>query len=157
MGDPITAAAGAASLASVGFQAYGSLEKGKGAAAADQFQAQQEERAAQYGKLQAEQVGSVLTQKLAITLGNIDSVRAAAHTDPTSPTGVAMRDASEKIGLEQKSIQVDNIMEQTRQQEADAAYLRKASSQALLMGEIGAGADITKGIGQGLGSPLFGF
>jgi hypothetical protein len=39
--------------------------------------------------------------------GNIDAVRAAAHTDPTSPTGAAIRDWNAALGLTQKTIAID--------------------------------------------------
>ena len=43
-----------------------------------------------------------------------------------------------------------NIEEQARMDEANAAYLRTASSNALLAGGIGAGAGIIGAIGKGL-------
>ncbi len=144
-----------ASLASMGLKAYGDVERGKGQQAADEFQAQQLERAAKYGKLQAEQVGAAMSQKLADSLANLDVQRAAQHTDPLSPTGVAIRGAAEDRGFEQKAITMDNIMEQTRQQNADAAYLRQAGHQALLMGQIGGAADIAGGLSS-IGNPKFG-
>jgi hypothetical protein len=39
-----------------------------------------------------------------MTLGSIDAIRAAAHDDPTSPTGVAVRESTERIGAEQRDI-----------------------------------------------------
>jgi hypothetical protein len=85
-------------------------------------------------------------------LGNIDTIRAAAHTDPTSPTGAAVRDYHESVGLSQKSIAVDNILAQSRQEDAEAAYLRQAGKSALLSGEISAGAGLLGAVGQGLGA-----
>jgi hypothetical protein len=139
------AAAGASSvlsLASMGFAAAGSLESAKGTSAADQYRAAQLDRAAQYGELQATQSAGQLTRNLTITLGNLDAVRAAARTDPTSPTGAAVRDYTEQVGTEQKNIKVDSILAQSQQDEADAAYLRSASGTALLSGDIGAASDV---------------
>lgn len=152
MADPITGAAAVASIASVGMQVYGDETKAKGTAAGDQFKAAELDRAAQYGELKATQTSGQLTRNLSMTLGNIDAIRAAAHDDPTSPTGAAVRDYAEKIGTDQKTIQVDSILAQLQQQEADAAYMRKSASDALLSGDIAAGADILKGIGGSLGS-----
>ena len=56
-----------------------------------------------------------MTRNLNITLGNIDAVRAAAHTDPTSPTGAAVRDYAETTGTEQKNIAVDSITAQAQE------------------------------------------
>ena len=73
-------------------------------------------------------------------------MRAASHDNPTSPTGAAVRDYTEMVGTEQKNIKVDSIMAQAQQDEASAAYLRNASSVALLSGGIDAGAGILKGV-----------
>lgn len=139
-------AASGLSLASIGFSAASSIMQGEGTASADTYKAEQLERAAQYGELKGTQTNAQMTRNLAITLGNIDAVRAAAKTDPTSPTGAAVRDYTEQVGTEQKNIKVDSIMAQAQEDEANAAYLRKASSDALLGGELGAGGAVLKGI-----------
>lgn len=152
MADPITGAAAVASIASVGMSAYGDETKAKGTSEGDKFKADELDRAAEYGELKAKQTSGQLTQNLNMTLGNIDAIRAAAHDDPTSPTGAAVRDYTERVGTNQKDIQVDSILQQSKQNEADAAYLRKASSDALLSGDIAAGGDVLKGLAGGLGS-----
>ena len=81
----------AASIASVGLAAGGSILGGEATSSADQFKAEQQDQAAQYGELKANQTNAQMTRNLSITLGNIDAVRAAARTDPTSPTGAARR------------------------------------------------------------------
>jgi hypothetical protein len=137
------AAAGGASglsLAGLGFSAASSILNASGTAAADTFKAEQLERTAEYGELKATQTSAQLTRNLATTLGNIDAVRAAARTDPTSPTGAAVRDFTQQVGTEQKNITVDSIEAQAQMDEANAAYLRSASSTALLSGVLGAGA-----------------
>jgi hypothetical protein len=110
--------------------------------AGDEYRAAELQRAAEYGQLKATQVTGQLTRNLNVTLGHIDAIRAAAHTDPSSPTGAAVRDYTEQVGTEQRGIEVANIEEQARTDEAAAAYMRFAGSQALLAGDIGAGADI---------------
>jgi hypothetical protein len=139
-------AASGLSLASTGFQAFGSVESGMGTQAADDYKGEQLQQAATYGELKATQTNSQLTQNLNMTLGNIDAVRAAGHTDPTSPTGAAVRNQIEGIGTEKKNIQVDSINAQAQEDEANAAYLRQAGSQALLGGVLGAGGDVLKGL-----------
>ena len=134
------------SLASAGLSAYGSMMQGEGTKAADTYKAEQLEQAAQYGDLKATQTNAQMTRNLNITLGNIDAVRAAAHDDPTSPTGAAVRDTVEEQGTERKNIAVDSITAQAQEDEANAAYLREAGSQALLSGDIGAAAGVLKGI-----------
>lgn len=134
------------SIASIGLQTYATLLKAQGQATADTYQADRLDKAAEYGDLKAEQTGAIMTRNLNTVLGNIDAVRAAAHTDPTSPTGAAVRDNQEMIGTEQRNISVNNIRAQANQSRSDAAFYRQASSDALLSGEISAGADVFKGI-----------
>jgi hypothetical protein len=172
MAEAVPAIAAVSSIASVGLNVFGAEAKGQSQAAADRVQAQgiaagdefraaELDRAAQYGELKATQTGAQLTRNLNITLGNIDAIRSAAHDDPTSPTGAAIRDYAEATGTEQKGIEVSSLEAQAKQSEADAAYLRYAGHQALLSGDLGAtsallsgnltaGADILKGIGGGL-------
>ncbi len=127
------------------FQAAGSIVQGIGTSNADKYQAAEQEQAGQYGDLKAVQTNAALTRNLNQTLGNIDAVRAAARTDPASPTGAAVRNTVEATSTENKNIQVDSIMAQANQDRANAAYLRQASSTALLSGGIGAFGDLLKG------------
>ena len=56
-----------------------------------------------------------------------------------------MRNTVEATATSDKNIQVDSIMAQAEQDQANAAYLRSASSTALLSGGIGAFGDLLKG------------
>lgn len=145
-GPATSLAATGLSLASMGFTMEGDKLKAKGVSEGDIYKAEQMERAAQYGDLKATQVGGQLTRNLGITLGNIDAIRGAARTDPTSPTGAAVRNTVEAVGTEQKDITVNSITAQAREDEANAAYLRHASSEALLSGNIAATGDLLKGL-----------
>lgn len=138
------------SLASAGLSAYSSIESGKAQSAADTYKAEMLDQAAQYGDLKATQTNAQMTNNLNITLGHIDAVRAAAKTDPTSPTGAAVRDYAEQVGTEEKGTTVSNIMEQATTDEENAAYLRSASSDALLSGDLGAVSSLLKGSGGAL-------
>jgi hypothetical protein len=129
-------------MAGLGFSAISSVVSAVGNANADTYKAETLDRAAQYGELKATQSGAQLTRNLNVSLGNIDAIRAAARTDPTSPTGAAVRDYTQEIGTEQKNIQVDSINAQAQEDEANAAYLRSASSTALLSGVLGAGGTV---------------
>ena len=129
-------AAGAAagtSIAGAGIGAYAQVF-GQGTAAGMSYKASALESAAQRGRVAAAQTGASASERLAADLGRIDAVRAAAHVDPASPTGAAIRDLHESLGLTQKSIAVDQIMAQSQQEASDAAYLRSASKYALLGG-----------------------
>jgi hypothetical protein len=145
-------AAGGNSLASIGLQAYSTILQAQGTAAGDEFQASKLETAATYGDLKATQTGGQMTRSLNTTLGNIEAVRAAARADPNSPTGAAIIDEQEAIGTEQRTNTVDSILQQSRQDRADAAYYKSAASDALFAGEVSAAAGIAKGIA-GMGMP----
>jgi hypothetical protein len=136
--------AGGMSLASAGLSAYSTLLQAQGTANADEFQAEKLQVAATYGDLKAVQTGGQMTRNLTQTLGNIDAVRAAAGTDPTSPTGAAMRDNAENIGTQNKEITVNSILQQSTQDRSDAAYYQSAASGALFAGDIGAAAGVLK-------------
>lgn len=143
-------AAGGNSIASIGLQAYATMLSAEGTATADEYQAAKLDNAAKYGELKAVQTGSQMTRSLNTTLGNIEAVRAAARADPNSPTGAAIIDEQEQLGNDQKMTTVNSILAQVNQDKADAAYYRKASSDALFAGEISTAAGIAKGIA-GLG------
>lgn len=153
MGDPVTATM---AIASIGLNAAGKGMQAQGAAAADEFKAQQLEQAAIYGRLKADQTNSQMTRDLVMTLGHIDAVRGAAHIDPTSPTAAAVREAVEEQGVDQKNIKVASIAQQARMDDAGAAYMRQASSDALLAGDIGIASSFANGLPGAMKSGGFG-
>lgn len=139
----------AAPLAGIGLlaSAGSSIIGGIGTSQADQYQAARLERAAEYGKVAATEVSAQGLEKLNVTLGNIDAVRAVGNVDPSSPTTEAIRSRTTYLAERDTNIKVGNILGQVAQNEADAAYMRSASAFALTNGIIGAGATLGKGIG----------
>jgi hypothetical protein len=133
------------SLAATGFKMLGDYTSSRAEAGADVYKSELLQQQAQYGELKAKQTNAQMTNRLAVTLGHIDAVRAAAHTDPTSPTGAAIRGERELLGTEQKEITVENIMQQARMDEANAAYMRSQSSNALLSGNVAMLGDLFSG------------
>ena len=125
------------SIASVGLSSLSSGASALGKSSADSYQAAQLDRAAQYGELKATQTSAQLTRNMGMTLANMDAVRAASHDSSASPTGAAVRGQVEDQLTTQKNIQVGSIDAQVQQDEAGAAYLRNASSMALLTGGVG--------------------
>jgi hypothetical protein len=144
------AASGLSQLGAAGAVA-GALIQARGQKNADDYKAAVLDQAAQYGELQATQTNAQMTRNLSITLGHIDAVRAAARTDPTSPTGAAVRDYTETVGTEDKNIKVDSILAQSQMDETNAAYIRSMGSDALLAGDINAGAGVLSSFGKALG------
>ena len=139
-------AAGGMSLAATGFKMLGDYTSSRAEAGADVYKSEVLEEQATYGRLKADQTNAQMTRNLAITLGHVDAVRAAMHTDPTSPTGAAVRGEMEATGQMKKEITVENIMQQTRMDEANAAYMRSQASNALLEGNISMFADAAQGM-----------
>lgn len=146
MGAAASSLAGPASIASLALTAGGDIMKGSATQAADDFQADRAERAAEFGKVQASLTDTTMRENLNTTLGNIEAVRAAAGTDPNSPTGAAMTDRAENLGDRQRMAAVGSINSQVAEDEASAAYLRKAGDFAVTQSYISAGADVFGGI-----------
>lgn len=150
-------AAGAGlSLAATGFKMLSDKTTAEATKAGDIFKAEELEQQAQYGELKALQTGGQMTKNIDITLRNIDAVRAAAHTDPSSPTGAALLSEVEQTLTEKKNITVANIMNQVRMDEANAAYLRSAASNAVMSGNIAMVGDLFAGLAgavKGMGGP----
>jgi hypothetical protein len=145
------AVAGVASIASIGLSAYGSVAKAQGTNAADQMQADQLTRAAEFGRLQAGLTDVTMREKLNTTLSNIDAIRSAGNVDPSSPTTAAVEGRDILLSDRQRTAEVLSEKSQADQDMASAAYLQKAGQFALLQGDIGAGAAIFGGIAKGLG------
>ena len=139
-------AAAPLSLASLGMQAAGTGLGAFGSFSADKYQSEALKLAAQEGELQATQTNAQLTARMNQTLGNIDAVRAAAHTDPSSPTGAQARGTVEGALEQQKTNQVDTILAQSYMDESQSQYLASASSMALLSGGLGMAGGLLKGI-----------
>jgi hypothetical protein len=152
MGDKGAQSAGASgsSLASTGFKVYGDITSAQGKAAGARYRATTLLEAAQRARVSAAQTGASESEQLTQTLGNIDAHRAAAHGDPTSPMAAAYRDSQEDLGLTKKTIDVDNIQQQARQDESDAAYLQSTAKYALLGGYVSAGSDIASSLAKAI-------
>lgn len=161
----MAAAAPVAALASVGFGAGSSIAKGYGEqAAADtragkaEFDAQRAERAAEFGRIQANQTDAGLREELQTTLANIDAIRASSNIMPGSPTGEAIKDRESYISDRQRRAKVTSIMAQADEDQRTAtydrsvaAYERSVGRQAVLMGYLGAGSSLTGGFAKGYG------
>lgn len=140
------AGASALSIGSLGFDAAGSIVRGMGEKSTQDFLAARDERAAALGRLRAEQTGTFFTEQLNTTLANIDSIRAAANIDPTSPTTAVIKAHETDISNRQRDIAVGNLMAQAGEDQRAAMYRRQVGENALLSGFLGAGAKLTGGL-----------
>lgn len=146
MGLPAIAAG--AAIGAAGLQAYGSYESGKAQQSADQYQSNLLTQKAQYEKIAADETNATMTDRLATTLGNIDVTRAAMHTDPTSPTTMALRSRATEVMNQERAIRVGNIMAQSTEDLSGAAYEQSAGTFAMQMGELGGATDVLSAIGK---------
>lgn len=144
--------AAALSAAAIGMSALSSGVGAVGKASADSYQAAEMDRAAQFGELKATQTNAQFTRNMSSTLANMDAVSAAAHRSPASPTGMAVRQQVEGQLTNEKNIKVDSLTDQAEQDEANAKYLRNASSMALLTGGFDMLSSGLKGVS---GMPAF--
>lgn len=164
MADPVTIAVGA-SVASAGFGAASSIATGYGnKAASDQaaqkamLDAARAERAAEFGRIQADQTDAHLREELNITLSNIDATRASSGIAPGSPTGEALKNEETRISDRSRRTKVASIRMQAAEDELTAGYDRSVATyqrsvgrSAVTMGYLGAGAKIAGGIAQAYG------
>lgn len=137
MGDPVSLTVGA-SIASAGLGAGGSIAKGFGVSSADDAAAARAERAAEMGRLQAENTDTAMREQLNTTLGNIQVIRAAAKIDPSSPTSAVLMDRQRMLSDRQRSSALLNIQSQVSEDEASANYLQQAGDFALGMSFVDA-------------------
>jgi len=141
--------AGAASIAALGMQAGGSIMKGQGTKAADDFQADRAQRAAAFGEIQANLTDTTARENLNTTLGNIEAIRAAGKVDPSSPTTQAILDQNRERSDRQRTAAVASIKAQSAEDLASADYLRKAGDFAVTQSYLSAGTDIASGVAKG--------
>lgn len=135
-------------LAGVGLTAYSDVAKAQGQQAADNAQAAMLRTKAEYAGAAAAETNATLTDRLATSLGNIDVVRAAGHTDPSSPTTLALRSRTQTIGNQEKAIRVGNILAQQNEDIASANYKTSAGTYAMDMGYLSAATDVVGAIGK---------
>lgn len=130
--------------------AYSSVLKGQGEQAAAEYKAAQADRAAEYGRLQADLTSTNYREKLNTTLGNIDVIRAAAHIDPSSPTTAAIREREGMISDRQRDAAVLTQRAQAADDDASAEFLRRSGGFSSRMGWLGGGIKVASGLAKGL-------
>jgi hypothetical protein len=139
-----------ASSLSPGLAALGHISQGYATSSADQLKAEQAQMAAEIGRQQALSTDTTMRQRMNITLGNIEAIRAAGHADQTSPTTAALLDRERAAGDATRMAAVGSQRMQAAEDEATAAYLRKAGDFAVTMGYVGAGEDLLSALAKPL-------
>lgn len=129
-----------ASTALSGFgNAFGTIQSGSQQSQMDQFQAQNLQNAAEYGKAAAAQTDMTMRQQLQQTLGTMMASRGSANTEPGSPTGAAIMNRTQGQGDQQRAIQVGNQLAQVGQDETESAMYTTAANQTITDSYIKAG------------------
>lgn len=127
----------AAGMLGGAFKGGASVLSGFGQAQADDQQAAMLDREAQMARTTGLQTAGAMTRNLTAALGNIDAVRAAAKTMPNSPTGSAVRQEAEDVGLQQRQNKMMQYYNQASIDESEASYLRHAANMSILGGVVG--------------------
>jgi hypothetical protein len=139
-------AAVALSVAATGLQVAGTLQAGQAAAAGENQRAQQAANASAIGRAKAAQTDAYMRDSLASTMGNIMAVRAAANTDPSSPTGFAVLNRQENLGDEARAQKVANINNQADSDASAAIFYRNSAENALTGSYLSAGGRLASGL-----------
>lgn len=103
---------------------------------AGNYAAAQSKRAAQVGRIQADQIDASYREELNSTLANIKSIRASAGVDPNSPTGQAVNEDQVRTSNRDRIIDVGSKRMQANQDEADAKFRKSAAKVSLLGGTM---------------------
>lgn len=141
------AIAGPASIGGLALDSLSSVVKGHGEYETQQYLAARDKRNAELGRIKADQTDVVRREELNTTLANIDAIRSAASADPLSPTALAVKGEETRVADRQRMIEVTNIRNQALEDEATAAYRKRASMYALAGGYVGGGAKLGRGLG----------
>lgn len=103
---------------------------------AGNYAAAQSKRAAQVGRIQADQIDASYRDELNSTLANIKSIRASAGVDPNSPTGQAVNADQIRTSNRDRIIDVGSKRMQANQDESDAKFRKSAAKVSLLGGTM---------------------
>lgn len=148
--------AAAATLGSLAFDVGGKIVGGQGQAASQEFMAERDKRSAELSRLKADQTDVFYRERLNDTIANIESIRAAANIDPTSPTSAAIIANEARISDRERQIKTASLRAQASEDDASALFRRRVGEDALLGSYLGAGATVAGGLGRAYarGGPL---
>jgi hypothetical protein len=108
--------------------AYGQYQSG-------QYASEQSKRAAEVGRVQADQIDASYRDELNSTISNIKAIRAGAGVGMNSPTSLAIDANQERISSRDRRIEVGSKRMQANQDENDARF-RKSSATFSLVGGV---------------------
>lgn len=105
-----------------------------GQSQAQKWEAQKAQRAAEVGRVRANQIDASYRDELNSTIANIRSIRASSGASIASPTGMAIEADQQRISDRDRKIDVGNQRMQANQDEQDAKFRRSAARTSLFGG-----------------------
>lgn len=105
-----------------------------GQSAGQKWEAEKAKRAAEVGRVQADQIDASYRDELNSTISNIRAIRSASGASVNSPTGRAIEADQEKISNRDRKIDVGSRRMQATQDESDAKFRKSAAKTALFGG-----------------------
>lgn len=134
------------SVASLGLTIASDITSGSSTKSADDFKAAQAERAAEFGITQANLTDVTMRENLNTTLGNIESIRAAANVDPSSPTTAALMERNTALSDRQRTATVVTERAQAADDLASADYLKRAGDFAVKQSYLKSATDVASAL-----------
>lgn len=116
------------------FTGISGLVSAFGQYSAGQHAAEESKRAAQVGRIQADQIDASYRGELNSTISNIRAIRAGAGVGSFSPTGMALESDAERKSDRDRRIDVGSKRMQATQDDADAKFRKSAATFSLLGG-----------------------
>lgn len=101
---------------------------------AGDHKAAQSAKAAQVGKIQADQIDASYRDELNSTISNIRAIRASAGVGANSPTGMAVEAEQQKRSDRDRKIDVGSKRMQATQDEQDSRFYKSAAKTSLIGG-----------------------
>lgn len=105
-----------------------------GASQGQKWEAEKSKRAAEVGRVRADQIDASYRDELNSTIANIRAIRSSSGASVNSPTGRAIESDQQRISDRDRKIDVGNQRMQATQDEADAKFRRSAAKTALIGG-----------------------
>jgi len=112
----------------------GGLIKSIGEFQAQSYQADQAKKAAEVGRIRAQQIDTSYREELSSTIANIRTIRAATGVGANSPTTLALEAENRRVSDRNRTRDVANQRIQANQDEADGKFLKKSAGLSLGLG-----------------------
>ena len=131
MGDPISMAAAASTVASSGMRIAGSHGEGRSAKLEGQLKAIRYKTAAEAGRVRAIQTDATYRDELSTTLANINAITAGQNRSIDSATSRALAGRAEEINARARQVATSNERLRAITADSDATMAYEAGRRAM--------------------------